>query len=141
AGQTAQCQKGQAGVLGGSRHPRRQRTAARIPRRPPSDRPRDRRHLRGHGYDPVADRRTRPDRDLRLHLTSFPNAKVPTAVGTPVRVEDLTAAPGAKRPARRRDPKGVEQPHSVRLAVADADLTTLSDGHLVTDATRSATLK
>src|ERR1019366_7207661 len=37
-------------------------------------------------------------------LTGFPNAKVPTGVGTPVRVEDLTAAPGAKRPARRRDP-------------------------------------
>jgi ABC-type Fe3+/spermidine/putrescine transport system ATPase subunit len=32
---------------------------------------------------------------------------------------------------------GVEQPHSARLATADADLPSLSDGHLVADATTS----
>ena len=69
AGQAAQRPQGEARVLGGSRHPRRQRAAARVSRRPSPDRPRDRGHLRGHGHDPVADRRTRYDRDLRLHLS------------------------------------------------------------------------
>jgi glutaryl-CoA dehydrogenase len=57
AGEAAQRQKGQTRVLRGSRHPGRQRVAARVSSRSPPDRPEGRRHLRGHGLDPVADRR------------------------------------------------------------------------------------